>query len=211
MQTYYFLASAEEFIEALTTAADDEKFFEMAPSLARADDAVFDATIPQLLGLLQHPNEQTRRRTVTALRFLQQLAPARMQSHADAIVAAIIPLLDDMSSGVEGEALHLLEHFGTAARSAAGPLEQKMSDDREWWAPQAAVTLAAVNPMVDIGPRLIELVQRKHPNWYSAAFVLSKHVSPQQARTVLTELYESADNEGDRNALIQALNQIKPD
>lgn len=210
-QTLHYWNDADEFIEALTAADDEEQFLDFAPSLAKSDAPVLDQAIEQLVGLFEDANEQTRRRAVIAVRFLQQLDPTRMQPHADAVVMGLIPLLNDPSSGVAGETLFALETFGPSAEPARDALERHMADDRQWWAPQAALTLAAVDPSVDVGPRLIELVERKHPNWYRAAFALPKHVDPKRARSVLTELYDNVDTEGDRSAIVQALNQIQPE
>ena len=83
-----------------------------------------------------------------------------------------------------------------------------MNDDEAWEAPNAAVAIASIDPSVKIGPRLAEFVTNKHPNWYFAAFHLSKLVEPIEAHKILSKAYQNAEDDSERQALIQALNQI---
>jgi HEAT repeat protein len=209
MQTFYFWASADEFIEALTHAQDEEKFLQTAPSIARAEDVVLDDAVGKLVKLLQDPSEQTRRRSAIVLRFLQELAPHRTEAHSEKIVAGLVPLLDDSSSAVVGETVFALRCLGPSASPACDALARKMADDDDPLAAQAALALANIEPSADIAPRLMELIEKKHCDWYAAAFALPQHTSPEQARVFLTRLYERANEESEQSALIQALNQIQ--
>ena len=142
VQIVYWWASADEFVKMLTTASDEDKFLDMAPSLASAEDRVFRKSIEQLTELLNAPEERTRSRAAVALRFMQEKRPDRMAKHAPAIMQNLVPLLDDSSTTVIGEALGTLQSFGPAARDAVTPLTKRMSDDTEWYAPDAAVAIA---------------------------------------------------------------------
>ena len=210
VQMFYWWASADEFIQALTTTSDQDTFLDMAPSLARADKLVFQASVTQVLELLNDPNEQTRQRAAITLGFLQQSAPKRMEQHADIAIAKLVPLLNDNSSSVVGEAMGALGSFGPAARSAIGTLNEMMADDGEWYAPDAARVITQIDPSANIVPRLIELIQREHPNWYSAACLLARHAPASDARKVLTDLYDRMETDGEREAVLQALNLINP-
>ncbi len=210
LQMIYTWANATEFIQALTSVEDRDRFLEMAPSLAKADSTVLDESVQQLLGLIDSPEEEIRIRAVITLRFLQELGNDRMQRHAEAAANKLAALLEDSSTDVVGETLYALKSFGSASSPALGNLNHKMMNDEEWYAPGAALAVHAIDPSVDIGPRLIELITSEHPNWYTAAFHLPKHVPAERARQVLTALFERMKSEGDRNAVIQALNQIEP-
>ena len=208
IQISYWWASADEFIQMLTTATDEEKFLEMAPSLAQAEEKVFREAIAELTERLSAPSERTRMRSLVTIHFMQQAVPDRMKEDAPHLVSELIHRLDDESSSVVGEAIGTLKSFGPDARAAIAPLTARMSDDNDWYAPAAAVAIGAIDPSVDVGPRLVELVQTKHPNWYQAAFHLSRHVNPEMARRVVTKVHEEATDDTERGMAIQVLNQI---
>lgn len=199
-------ASADEFLEMLTTTSDDEEFFSLANSLAETDAQVFHDSINRLTGLLSASDARSRQRALITLRFMRHYRPERMTKHSDSIVSAIIPLLSDPDKNVE--AIGTLQSFGSEARDAIEPLRSIMNDDNAWFAPAAAVAIAQIDPVIEIGPRLAELVTR-HPDWYTAAFHLGAHMESHQARRILMKAYEDDEDELKRSGLIQALNQIR--
>jgi hypothetical protein len=210
MQTLYFWASADEFIEELKFNTDEDSFLDKAPSLSRANEVVFDEAVRQVIGLLKDENETTKQRSITTLRFLQTSVPGRLERHADAAVTEMLPLLDDPSEVVVFTTIFALQQFGPAARPALDGLRKRMDDNGDHCAPFAAIAIAHIDPSIEIGPRLIELVKLKHPSWYTAACHLSEYVPSTVARQVLTELYDGMKTEAERNALTQAMTRIPP-
>jgi HEAT repeat protein len=202
--------TADAILEHLKSDIDDDLFLQVAPRLSDADDTEAAAAIPRMLVLLEDERPDTRRRAVILLRFFQQESPERMQPHAEQVVAALIPLIEDDNTSVKGETILTFRYFGATAAPAVSALRRHMDDDESSYAPLAARSIHRIDPSVDIGPRLIELVERKHRNWYSAACELPKHVEPERARAVLTRLYDSMEKESDRKAVIEAMTQIKP-
>lgn len=208
IQIVYWWASADEFIEMLKTSADENAFLERAPSLAGADQAVIDDAVQKLISLLKNQDETTTERALTSLRFTQEMAPVKLESHAPSIVSAVLPLLNSSSDRIAATSIGTLESFGPMARDAIPPLSEIMNDDSEWMAPAAAVAIAEIEPGSDVGPRLVELVKMKHPNWYHAAFHLPRFVEEGIARRVLNGAFEDAQSESDRKMATNALNQI---
>lgn len=131
-----------------------------------------------------------------------------MNAHTEAIVAKMTPLVSDPDTSVQGNAIGVLGRIGPPAKPALPELIKIMLDDQNHYAPSVARSIATIDPNEDIGPRLIELVERKHPNWYSAAFVLHQHVPADEARWVISKRYEAAENDSERNMAVQALNEI---
>lgn len=208
LQTHSTWADADEFVQMLTTTRDDEKFLEMAPSLAKTDEEVFHESIRELNTLLGAPEARTRSRAVVTLRFMHQLAPNQMSEHVPSIVPRLVPLLEDTSGTVIGETIYTLGSLGPAANEAAGVLRKKMADDQDHYAPAAALAVAKIEPSADVGPRLAEFVRTKHASWYTAAFHLPKHTDAETAREVLTRAYREAVDASERQMVTQALNQI---
>lgn len=204
---WHYWASSKDFITALQNDEDEQRFLDMASSLQRANENVFDESVEGLVELLGDANERTRRRAVISLRFMQQAAPERMEEHAAVTVAGLTPLLDDRS--VIGEAVGALQAFGPEARPAAAALTEIMSDDQHFYAPLAAGAIAEIDPTVEITPRLIELIRGDHPGRTNAFSILAEHAPPEVARDVLTDFYKSRETEGERRAVINALNRIR--
>jgi hypothetical protein len=206
VQTWYFWASATDFIQALKLMDDRQRFDAMAPSLARANSDVPDESVRQVIGLLDSQEEEVRSRAVQTLIYLQN--SEAMKPYVEAAVDELVPRLGDTSSIVVGLTVHALGSFGPASRPALDELRRMMMNDEEWYASHAASAVAAIDPSIDIGPRLIELATAKRANWPQAACFLPKHLPPERARQVLTAFYESMESEGDRNTIIQILNEI---
>lgn len=211
VQTVMWWPSAEKFIEALQESPEEQSFLNMASSLKQADTALVQAAVPLLIELLSDRSERTRARATITLRFLQQGAPHLLKGHEAQVVMALIPRLDDSSSAVQGETIGALESFGPAAQPALAALQAKMADDQEWYAASAAEAIIAIDPDADITPRLVELVERQHADWYGTACLLARHAEPEVARRVLTKLYAEVKTEGERRSVINAMNQIQGD
>jgi hypothetical protein len=208
-RTVYFWDSADAFIEALKVSSDDN-FLKMSSSLSTASDDVLQESVRRMLKLLNDDNERTRTRAVIALRFLRQSASERLEKDNDLVVARLVPMLEDTSTSVVGESIGALRSFGAAASAALPALNAIMADDMDWYAPSAAIAIAEIDPSAEVGPRLIELVKLRHPNWRHAASSLPRFVSAEVARQVLSDVYDKAETESDREATIRALNQIPP-
>jgi hypothetical protein len=219
MRMIFLWASADDFIQALIDTDDENEFYGIAGSLGSSDETVMDEAVQRLITLLADPNERTRSRSVITLRFLKeqshtQVLPGsqtvleQIQSrYADAITRGLVPLLDNRQpSGAE--AYYALRAYGPDARAALEVLREKMADDSNYYAAQAAEAVHAIDPTTDIGPRLIELIEKQHPDWQTAAAALGKHVPPAEARRVLTALYDRLENESDRQVVISSLNSI---
>ena len=156
-------------------------------------------------------DERTRHRAVITLGFMSRTNREPIVESTPLIVSALVPLLDDSSDLVLAEPIATLRSFGPAARVAVAPLRERMLDDDDFCASSAALAIGEIDPTVDIGPRLIELVEAKHSNWYSAAFFMSGYVEAERVRQVLTKIYDKTESASERKMVIQALNQIQPD
>jgi len=204
---FYYWASADQFIASLKQA-EDENFLQMAPSFSRADGPAFKAGIEQVIELLGSDVLQEKKRAITAISFMLQANKERMVPFGEAAVARLTPLLRDPDSGVQGETIGVLGRFGPQAKGALPELKKIMLDDKDHWAAFSARSVALIEPSEDIGPRLIELIERKHRGWYTAAVELPQHVSAEVARKVISKRYEAAENDVERNMAVHALNRV---
>jgi hypothetical protein len=204
-----YWSSPDDFLAALKQS-DENSFFEVSQSIGPVDSKFLADVMAGLEKMLEDPDPEIRRRAVVTLSFNQQRDAQRLDPFVDALVAKLTPLVHDPDSGVQGETIGLLGLFGPRARPALVPLKARMLDDKDPNAPWCARTVKQIDPSVDIGPRLIEFIERKHIAWFTAAVELPKHVSPEVARAVISKRYDAAENDGDRRMAVQALNHIDP-
>jgi hypothetical protein len=205
-----FEGSDQEYIAALRKPKSEETFYEQTRSLSEADEGLIQATVPQIIALLNDPDDEVRRRSAIALRFLHELSPAKVAPSAATSVDGLIPLLDDTNTTVVVETIITLGSLGPAARPALERLQRRAADDEDFYAARAAMAVHEIDPSVNIGPRLVELVKQKHPDWLTIAFYLPRYVPADEAKELLTAMYDSSDNKSDRQRLVNALNQVEP-
>jgi hypothetical protein len=211
-------ASADEFVGTLLLVEKEDEFLQIAGSLCRCRGTILDESVEQLCGLLADSNERNRKRAIKTLSFLiqqrswpiardsQTVAEFVLERRANQITRSLIALIDDGAIGEE--AYNVLREFGPEARVSLDVLREKMADDSNSHASLAAAAVAEIDPEADIGPRLIELIENEHPAWQLAVSLLADHVPPAEARRVLTALYDRLEQEGDRQTVINALNEI---
>ena len=207
VRTMMWWPNADAFMDALRQSSDDQ-YTMMASSLIQADDALVQEVTPKLLELLASDSEQMRRRALMAISLLQQ---GSRLTQPETVVAALLPSLNDSSRLVVGDTIAALIHFGPVAQPALEALRATLANDEDFYAPVAAQAIIAIDPDADITPRLVELIERRHRNWTSATWLLARHAEPEVARRVLTKLYAEMKTEGERQSVIQAMNQIPAD
>jgi len=213
----FYWANADEFIRALLASNGSIEAVQAAASLPRTNPSSIQEVVEKLVPLLDDPEHDTRMKALEALRVIAEFSGNADVACAEAITAcaeAVVPklavLVDDSSDDIAITAIDTLRYFGAAGKPALEKLKRRMMDDEDWWAPEAAVTVAAIDPSVDVGARLIEMIESKHPNWVKATFLLPRFVSRERARQVLSEFYANAENDAERHAVIQSLLFLKP-
>lgn len=204
-----FQGTTDHFIQVLTTGTESDSL-QAASSLGRAELPLIQESVLRVIQLLQdHPDEEVRKRAVITLRFCQQLAPDKMKNQAQVVVPALLPLLDDPSLLVSGEAIFALRAFGPAANLSIEKLTTIMADDEHYWAGWAAMALHDIDPSIDIGSRLLELIGRKHQDWKTIASYAHQYVPADKLRSFLEQMYAQAETEEERMTIVTALNKIK--
>ena len=210
--TLYWWSNADEFIDALKKTEHGGDFAEMAVSLSRCEDSVLRESLLRLIDLTDAQDARIRNRAVQAIAIVHQQHPERMVDFEPRVVSALIPMIDDENQPASVAAIRLLGKLGPSATGAMDALRARMVDNTHYSSPYAAHALATIDPNVDVGPWLIECIQERMPkrSWIAAAQVLGDHVGKAEAREILTEAYQQAENERERKSLLNVLNRIKP-
>lgn len=107
-------------------------------------------------------------------------------------------------------ALELLRDLG--ANTYPGALEVVtaiMEQDDHLLALDAALVAKTMDDSMDIGPRMIELVERRHLDWASAAMHLQHHVPPKQAYAFLRSQFVASNNDSDRDEIARVMSFIR--
>lgn len=192
-------ASADEFLQVLRSARNENEFLEAAGPFALAEGAT--EALPGLMGLLRDPSPEIRSRSLTVL--------AWMGRRAARAVPEVIPLLDDESSSVRANAMWMLGECGDAARDALPPLRRRMMDDDSPEAAFATETVSKIDSSADVGDRLRQLLHNKLPgNRWTAAQHLPEHVEAAVARRLLEARYEIEDDPTTRDIIAFSLNNL---
>jgi hypothetical protein len=208
VQAVYWWPSADEYIEMLKTAADEHAFLEKASSIAGADQAVVDDVVQAMIRLLDRADETTVERVLMSFQFIQEAAADKLAEHAPLITSSVVPLLASDSDRIVASSISTLQSFGPVAHEALPHLRKRMNDDSDYFAPVAATAISKIEPTAQIGSRLVDLIEMKHPYWYHAAFYLWRHVDVETAHRVLNDAYATAQNDEERDMATIALNQI---
>lgn len=189
--------------ELVTLVASDDDWYELQDVLRsfRASPNRGDA-IGGLLELAVHHDEIVRTRALTSL--------AQIKEQGDMVVPVMIPLLDDPVPNVQWHAANVLGEFGTSSPEALAALDRKMKNDNCGIATYAASVLKKLDPSVDIGPRLTELIKSPiRENRWRAVTHLRHHIDADTAQRLLTAAFEKEKDEEIRKLIADALNGLE--
>ena len=193
-------ASGEEFLDALRNAQQTNDF--MLTTGGFTDTPMADEVVPNLIDLLDDPDEDIRSRAIQVLGWIGRCG--------DQAAPKMISLLDDESWLIRVQAMFALEQFGEAGQTAIPALRAQMMDDDCISAANAAMALNRMDPSVDIGPRLIELLKSRHMETrHQAVQSLSRYVEPSVVKRLLTNMYENEEDSNVRRAIVETLSNIR--
>ena len=160
-----------------------------------------DQAVDGLLNLLSDPDEVVRTRSLSAL--------AQIKAKGEVVVPATIAILDDPVSNVQWHAASLLGEFGGESRQGIPKLTEKMMDDECGIAAFAAIVVNKIDPAIDIGPRLTDLVKSPmRENRWRAVKELPRHVSEETAKHQLAAAFEAEEDMEIREMIARELNRI---
>jgi len=192
-------ASADEFLQVLRSARNENEFLDAAGPFAATDVAI--EALPGLRDLLRDPDPEIRSRSLTVL--------AWMGRRAARAVPEVIPLLEDESPLVRGNAMWMLGECGDAARDALPALRRRMLDDDSPEAGFATATVSKIDSSAEVGDRLCQLLHNKLPaNRWTAAQYLPDHVEASVARRLLEARHEIEDDPTTRDIIAMSLNRL---
>jgi hypothetical protein len=201
--------NADEYIAMLVGVSEERVFYAMTPSAVFGGIHILDALVDKLIVLLRDNNERTRWRALRSLYFIEMHARDVEAGKMPALLGNVVPLLNDPSMRIVGEAIRLLGLIGPPAADALVVLKQRAADDGDWYAPNAVMAIAAIDPSVNVGPRLTELLQMKHANWYQAAIAIPRYIDYETAKLALTNAYDRETDVTDREILLNLRNRLE--
>jgi hypothetical protein len=189
--------------ELVRLVAVGDDWYELQDALTSfRDSAAKDEAVDDLLKLLSHTDEKVRTRSLSAL--------GQIRTRGSAVLPAVMLLLDDPVANVQWHAACALKNYGSGSELAIPSLKEKMMDNNCEIAAFAAIVTKQLDPTIDIGPRLAELVHNPiRENRWRAVTHLSEHVSAETAKRHLTTLFETEDDNEIREMIAGELNQIE--
>ncbi len=187
IETFDGFDSLEEVLHVIDYVQPESVFEKQSHSLHRAEDPVFDVTVPRLIEMLDDEQSSRRQR---AWRLLQVVRGGkRFVPYEKAYRDGLAKMLHRRSVVGFNKLLPWLRDAQVTDKAILDGLRSRMMDDEDRFAPMAAYTLAELDPTVDIGPRLIEMIESKHSQWRSILHRLPKYM-PQEQADALFEKYQ---------------------
>ncbi len=191
--------SADEFLQALRDARNENEFMEVTGPVVATDVAV--EALPGLIDLLSDPESEIRGRSLI---FLAWMGPRAARA-----VPEVIPFLDDESEVVRYNAMWMLGECGDASRDALPQLCRRMMDDDSPEAAYATSIVSKIDPTADVGDRFCQLLHNKLAvNRWTAAQYLPDHVEADVARRLLEARYEIEDDPTTCSMIASSLNKL---
>jgi hypothetical protein len=189
--------------EFVRLVAEGDDWYELQDALASfRDSAAKDEAVDDLLELLSHTEEKVRTRSLSAL--------GQIRTRGTAVLPEAMVLLDDTVTNVQWHAACVLSSYGSESELAIPSLKKKMMDNDCGIATYAAIVANQLDPAIDIGPRLTELVNSPiRENRWRAVTQLSKHVSAETAKRHLTTVFETEDDNEIREMIARELNRLE--
>ncbi|PQO27024.1 hypothetical protein [Blastopirellula marina] len=172
-------ASWQDIVKSIESAAPYPVFEGQAGSLRSASDAVFEEAIPKLIAMFDHADDLHRQR---AWRLLQCASESpRFAPFESSYRTGVAALLRHPSILAYNKLLPWLTKQKLNSPEVLAGLRMRMMDDNDPFAPNAAYTLAQLDPTVDIAPRLLQLIEMKHSRWESIIHQLPKYMPEEEA------------------------------
>ncbi|MEW4565279.1 hypothetical protein AB1K70_22330 [Bremerella sp. JC770] len=186
-ETFDGFDSVEEVFSVIENTYPERVFERQAQQFDAADDAVFHAMVPQLIDMLDHNDPEKRQR---AWRLLQNARESpRFERYEADYLSGLAKLLQHHSIVGFNKLLPWLRDEGIDNQEILAGLHSRMMDDEDPFAPYAAYVLAALDPSVDIAPRLEEMIEQKHSQWRAILHRLPGYM-PQEKADALFEQYQ---------------------
>ncbi|PQO44842.1 hypothetical protein [Blastopirellula marina] len=211
--------TTDSFIQAIEQG-NARSILQMDLSLSSAEDSVFKPIMERLVPLLElGPEAEGVAPQSCTLQVLKEQQiysrnPARMKPYQADITEKILAILNSLEQQQHNprtvsDAFEVLRKFGpNSSAEAIQAMTDMMEDDQHPWAVKAAFSVQAMDPKLSIGPRLMELIEVRHPDWQAAAMDLSEYVPAQQAKDFLKAQYAEA-SPADQQIIIQAIGKIR--
>ncbi|PQO44836.1 hypothetical protein [Blastopirellula marina] len=172
----------EEIVWGIDNVGFYQVFEEQAKSLTGADDTVYHDAVPRLIVMLD--DEEPLRRQ-NAWRLLQCASESpRFAAYEEEYRRSVVALLHHPSVRAYNKFLPWLVEQKLSTPEVLAGLRERMMGNDDAYAPQAAYTLAELVPTVDIAPRLLELIEQKHPRWESILHRLPNYLPADEAERV---------------------------
>lgn len=199
------------FVKAVCEHGDHYNLWGMEEELSRADDSDFDAVFKQLVSLLPSAIPPLRSEILNILGVQYQLNSQRMQLYDSDFTKVLLKLLDNSQFDFDRgqDALCSLRLIGaTESSDAIEKVKGIMENDDHPLAVEATITAVRLDPTIEIGPRLKQLVEIRHPQWSTAAESLHQHLPDEEVYEFLKSEYAQAKTENDKQTLVGALNKL---
>lgn len=202
----------DDFISAVEREYDDGHISSgFASELAHAKEADFEATVQRLIPLMSSPQAHVRKNALSVLSGTFYFGYSRMRTHLGEFTDAAMKLFHQSGKGSDEQARVLAALQTAGANSSTSAVEmvtQVMNDNEHPLAVQAALTVAEMDPTIEIGPRLKQLVEIRHSQWSTAVESLHQHLPDKEVYEFLKSEYAQAKTENDKQTLAGALNKL---
>ncbi|MBA2113328.1 hypothetical protein [Bremerella alba] len=187
IETFKGFDSFEDVLSVIENSHPTRVFEDQARSIASAEAPVYEVSVPQLIEMLDHEEQEKRQRAWRLLQFAQ--ASPRFDRYELDYRDGLVKLLHRRSIVGFNKLLPWLRDEKINDEAILAGLRSRMMDDEDTFAPYAAYVLAELNPNVDIAPRLIEMIERKHSQWRSILHRLPNYM-PEDEADALFEKYQ---------------------
>lgn len=202
----------DDFISAVEREYDDGHIsWGFESELANTNKVNFDATVQRLIPLMSSPQAHVRQNALSVLKGTFYFDHGRMRNHLSEFTDAAMKLFQQSSKGSDEQVrvLAALQEAGTnSSTSAVEMVTQVINDNEHPLAVQATLTVTEMDPTIEIGPRLKQLVEIRHPQWSTAAESLHHHLPDEEVYEFLKREYAQAKTENDKQTLVRALNKL---
>ena len=193
-------ADADDYVDFVLTTSDfseAESTFYLLPQYPYAQHVV-----ERLLQQKGSPQVQVRRRVAHAFQ--------RIALVDDSNVRDLATMLNDPDYEVQQAAIRAITEHGQRAASALPTLRVQAANDHSPIAVECLWAINTIEPMSDIGPRLIELLQHEHTDCRRQAVQsLPRYVPRETVTAVLTNMYFREPDGSIKKAIILAINQAR--
>lgn len=189
--------SVAGFIEFIRDEPDWYEFQDAQRVFSKASFS--NEAVSSLIELLGDSDDKLRVRAASAL--------GAIKARPDVAVPALIRAMKDEVPNVRWHAAFALRMFGPEAQDAVPALRAQMNDDSSIIATESALSLKEVDPSIDIGPRLLQLLSNQHyENRWRALEAVPSHVPREVAEPILTRLHEEATDATVRESIAKTMN-----